>query len=123
MNKARILLVDDEEDMVYAVKMQLEACGFEVLTAADGQEGLTKARRENPDLIILDVMLPKLYGYNVCRMLKFDSKYKHIPIILFTSRVQKEDQKIGLEVGADAYICKPFDSQALLDKIKELLKK
>ena len=123
MNKTRILLVDDEEDMVYAVKMQLEALGFEVLTAADGQEGLNKARRENPDLIILDVMLPKLYGYNVCRMLKFDSKYKHIPIILFTSRVQKEDQKIGLEVGADAYICKPFDPQALLDKIKELLKK
>ena len=123
MNKKRILLVDDEEDMVFAVKMQLEAFGFEVLTASDGQEGLNKARRENPDLIILDVMLPKLYGYNVCRMLKFDSKYKHIPVILFTSRVQKEDQKIGLEVGADAYINKPFDPQVLLDKIEGLLKK
>ena len=123
MNKIRILLVDDEEDMVFAVKMQLEALDFEVITASDGQEGLNKAYREKPDLIILDVMLPKLYGYNVCRMLKFDSKYKHIPVILFTSRVQKEDEKIGFEVGADAYITKPFDPQTLVERIRELLKK
>ena len=123
MNKDKILLVDDEEDMVFAVKMQLEAQGFDVVTASDGQEGLNKAHREKPDLIILDVMLPKLYGYNVCRMLKFDAKYKNIPIILFTSRVQKEDEKTGFEVGADAYITKPFDPDVLFKKIKELLKK
>lgn len=122
MSKKRILLIEDEEDMVFALKMQLEAHNFEVVTAKDGQEGLNKARRENPDLILLDVMLPKLYGYNVCRMLKFDAKYKHIPIVLFTSRVQKEDEKIGLEVGADAYITKPFDPPTLIKKIEELLK-
>lgn len=122
MSKKRILVVDDEEDMLYAVKLQLEACGFEVMTARDGQEGLNVARRENPELIILDVMLPKLDGYKVCRMLKFDRKYNTIPIILFTARVQEGDQQLGYEVGADAYITKPFEPKKLLDKIKELLK-
>ena len=79
MNKKRILLVDDEKDMVFAVKMQLEAENFEVLTAADGQEALDKTHRDKPDLIILDVMLPKIDGYKVSRMLKFDKKYKNIP--------------------------------------------
>jgi len=122
MSKKKILLVDDEEDMVFAVKMQLEANDFEVLTAEDGQQALLKARQEQPDLIILDVMLPKIDGYKVCRMLKFDSKYKAIPIILFTSKIQKEDEKIGFEVGADAYITKPFEPEVLLKKIKELMK-
>ena len=118
----RILLVDDEKDMVYAVKLQLEANNYEVITASDGQEGLEKARREKPDLIILDLMLPKIDGYKVCRMLKFDEKYKKIAIILFTARSQKNDEKVGFEVGADAYITKPFDPKVLLEKIKILLK-
>ena len=121
--KKRILLVDDEKDMVFAVKLQLEAKGYEVTTAYDGQEALDKARREKPNLIILDLMLPKIDGYKVCRMLKFDEKYKKIAIIMFTARVQKSDEKIGFEVGADAYITKPFEPQVLLAKIKELLKK
>ena len=118
----RILLVDDEKDMVYAVKLQLEANNYEVITASDGQEGLEKARREKPDLIILDLMLPKIDGYKICRMLKFDEKYKKIAIILFTARSQKNDEKVGFEVGADAYITKPFDPKVLLEKIKILLK-
>ncbi|MBI5149857.1 MAG: response regulator [Candidatus Omnitrophica bacterium] len=122
MNKKKILLVDDEEDMLYAVRLQLEAGGFDVLTACDGQEGLNLARRENPDLIILDVMLPKVDGYKVCRMLKFDRKYNTIPIIMFTARVQEGDQQTGYEVGADAYMAKPFEPRKLLDKINELLK-
>ena len=122
MSKKKILLVDDEKDMVYAVRLQLEANHFEVLTAADGQEALDKSRREKPDLIILDVMLPKIDGYKVCRMLKFDDKYKHIPIIMFTARAQKSGEKLGFEVGADAYLTKPFEPQMLLRKIKELLK-
>ena len=121
MPKQRILVVDDEKDMVFAVKLQLEANHFEVLTASDGQDGLEKARREKPDLIILDLMLPKLDGYKVCRMLKFDEKYKHIAVILFTARAQKDDEKTGYEVGADAYITKPFEPKVLLDKIKTLL--
>ena len=107
--------------MAYAVTLQLEAKGYEIITASDGREGLEKARTKKPDLIILDLMLPKIDGYKVCRMLKFDDKYKNIPIILFTARAQDSDKKVGKEVGADAYITKPFEPSALLDKIRELL--
>ncbi len=120
-DKKKILLVEDEKDMAYAVTLQLEAKGYEVITASDGREGLEKARMKKPDLIILDLMLPKIDGYKVCRMLKFDSKYKDIPIIIFTARAQDSDKKTGKEVGADAYITKPFEPSALLDKIQELL--
>lgn len=122
MADKRILVVDDETQLVEMLKMRLEAGGYQVLSALDGQEALDKARKEKPDLIILDLMLPKIDGYKVCRMLKFDEKYKSIPIILFTARAQQEDVKLGTEVGADAYITKPFDPPALLGKIKELLK-
>ena len=123
MPKKRILLVEDEADMVYALTLQLEAINCEVLSAADGQIGLDMARKEKPDLIILDLMLPKMDGYKICRMLKFDEKYKKIPIIMFTARAQDKDKKLGQEVGADAYITKPFDSKDLLNKISALLKK
>jgi len=123
MPKKRILLIEDEVDMVYALTLQLEAINCEVLSATDGQTGLDMACNENPDLIILDLMLPKIDGYKICRMLKFDERYKKIPIIMFTARVQDQDKKLGQEVGADAYITKPFDSKALLDKISALLKK
>lgn len=118
----RILVVDDETQLVEMLKLRLEANNYQVLCAYDGQEALDKARREKPDLIILDLMLPKIDGYKVCRMLKFDEKYKNIPIVLFTARAQEEDVKLGAEVGAEAYITKPFDPPALLAKIKELLK-
>lgn len=118
----RILLVDDEKDLVEIMKFRLEANNYTVICAFDGQEALEKAKNENPDLIILDLMLPKIDGYKVCRMLKFDEKYKKIPIIMFTARAQESDRKLGEEVGADAYITKPFDLQVLLDKIKELIK-
>ncbi|MBL7070533.1 MAG: response regulator [Candidatus Omnitrophica bacterium] len=118
----KILIVEDEAQLVEMIKMRLEASGYEVISAHDGQEGLDKAKKEKLDLIILDLMLPKIDGYKVCRMLKFDEKYKQIPIILFSARAQDEDKKMGEEVGADAYITKPFDPQVLLGKIKELLK-
>jgi len=120
-NKKKILLIEDEKDMAYAVTLQLEAKGYEVISAFDGKDGLDKARMKKPDLIILDLMLPKIDGYKICRMLKFDSKYQHIPIILFTARAQELDKKIGKDVGADFYITKPFEPSALLDKIRELL--
>ena len=117
----RILVVDDEFQLVEMVKMRLEANGYDVITASDGLEGLEKARKEKPNLILLDLMLPKMDGYKVCRTLKFDERYKHIPIIMFTARAQESDEKIGKEVGSDAYIVKPFEPQKLLGKIKELL--
>ncbi|MDD5691278.1 MAG: response regulator [Candidatus Omnitrophica bacterium] len=123
MDRARVLIIDDETDLMEMVSLRLEANGYQVIFASDGQEGLDKARTEKPDLIILDLMLPKIEGYKVCRMLKFDEKYKHIPVILFTARAEEPDVKLGKEVGADAYITKPFEPDILLDKVAQLLKK
>jgi len=117
----RILVIEDDKDMSSAIKMRLEANHFEVLTAEDGFEGLAKARSEKPDLIILDIMLPKIDGFNVCRMLKFDEKYKNLIIIILSAKVQQSDIEKGKEVGADAYITKPFKAEELLAKINEML--
>ena len=118
----KILLVDDEPDLVSLLKKRLEINNYEVISASDGMEALRKAKKEKPDLIILDLMLPKMDGYKLCRMLKFDEKYKRIPIIMLTARVQEEDKKLGKETGANAYITKPFKPDVLLAKIEELLK-
>ncbi|MEI8011111.1 MAG: response regulator [Candidatus Omnitrophota bacterium] len=117
----KILIVDDEKDMSDILTLRLEANGYQVIKAYDGQEGLEMAHRENPDLMILDLMLPKMEGYKVCRLIKFDQKYKNIRIILFSARAQESDKKMGADVGADAYIVKPFDPVVLLAKIRELL--
>jgi CheY-like chemotaxis protein/Tfp pilus assembly protein PilZ len=117
----RLLLVDDDQELCQALKLRFEAGGFEVITAGDGLEGLRKGREEHPDLVILDLMLPKLNGYEVCRLLKFDQKFRHIPIILCTARSRREDRLMGETVGADAYVTKPFDGKALLAKADELV--
>ena len=122
MNKKKILLVDDEKDLVETVVFQLQISGYDAIVAYDGQEGLDKARKEKPDLIILDLMLPKMDGYKVCGLLKNDSRYTKIPIIMFTAKAQESDIKLAKEVGAEAYITKPFEEEILLGKIKELLK-
>ncbi len=122
MDKKKILIVDDEDDLRKMLKFRLEATNYEVIEASDGEEGLNKARFERPDLIILDLMLPKIDGFKVCRMLKFDERHREIPIIMFTARAQMQDEKLGRETGADAYITKPFEPKVLLGKIKELLK-
>jgi len=117
----KILLVDDEPHIIMMLENRMKHAGYEVITACDGQEALTKAKKEKPDLIILDLMLPKLDGYKVCRMLKFDEKYKNIPIIMLSARAQEADKKMGETVGADGYVTKPFEPQVLLGKVKELL--
>lgn len=122
-SRKKILVVDDEPDIVKMVKMRLEASGYDVLTASDGKAAYAKAKSDLPDLIILDLMLPIMDGYHVCRLLKFDEKYRHIPIIMLTAKGQKEDKMQGEEVGADFYLIKPFEAMGLLDKIKELLEK
>lgn len=121
--KHRILIVEDQAAIINMVKMRLEANNYDVITAGNGQEGLEKARKENPSLIILDVMLPIMNGYKVCRLLKDDSKYNKIPIIMATARPTHELMKLGKEVGADAFVTKPFEAQVLLSKIKELIEK
>lgn len=118
----KILIVDDEIQLVEMVKMRLEAAGYEIISAYDGQEGLEKAKRDSPDLIILDLMLPKMDGYKVCGLLKNDARYSKIPIIMLTARAQEEDKKLGKDLGAEEYLTKPFDPKILLSKIKELLR-
>src|SRR3989338_1217841 len=119
--KFRVLLVDDEPSIVKMVGKRLEVEGFDVVVALDGQEGLTKAQTEQPDLIILDLMLPKLNGYEVCTMLKQDTRYQKIPIMMFTAKAQDKDEKLGMECGANGYVRKPFRAQELLEKIRSLL--
>ena len=120
---AKILVIDDEVQLVEMVQMRLEASGYDVITASDGQVGLEKAKSENPDLILCDVMMPKMDGYKVCGLLKNDARYSKIPLILFTARAQQDDHEVCDEVGADAYITKPFEPPVLLAKIEELLGK
>ena len=119
--KKRILVVDDELDMLMVIKLRLEASGYEVVTATDGLEGLNTARRVKPDLIVLDVMLPKMNGYKVSRFLKYDEEYKHIPIVMLTALAGEEDRSTGIETGANAYITKPFETQELVDTVRRFL--
>lgn len=119
--KKKILIVDDEPDIVTMARMRLEAGGYAVISASDGNSGYSKAKSENPDLIILDVMLPGMDGYKVCRLLKFDQKYKRIPVIMLTAKGGKEDQELSRQVGADLFLNKPPELKELLAKVNELL--
>lgn len=119
----KILIVDDEQDIVETLQFVLETDGYECITAFDGESALNLAKTEKPDLMILDVMLPKINGYKICRLLKFDSKYKDIPILMVTARSQDEDKVIGEETGADEYITKPFDINFVSQRVKEYLDK
>ena len=122
MSQAKILVVDDEADLVETIRFSLELGGYNVLVASNGEEGLNLARQEKPDLILLDLMLPKLDGYKVCRLLKFDERYKQIPILMLTAKTQEKDKILGKETGANEYITKPFDMDELMAKIKSYLK-
>ena len=120
-NKPRILLVDDEPSIIKMAGKRLEVAGFEVSVALDGQEALQKAQSEVPDLIILDLMLPKLNGYEVCALLKKDPRYQKIPIVMFSARTQEKDEKEAMDCGANLYLHKPFQSQELIDRIRSLI--
>jgi DNA-binding response OmpR family regulator len=120
-NGKKILIVEDEPEIANVLKMRLEANNYQILLAEDGVEGLNKARTEKPDLIVLDIRLPKLDGFKVSRMLKFDEKYAKIPIIMLTARVQQADVEQGMDAGANAYMTKPYKAEDLLAKIKELI--
>ncbi len=122
MDSKKILIVDDEVDLVETVRFPLEMEGYHVLVSYNGEDALNQARKENPDLILLDLMLPKLDGYKVCRLLKFDDRYKHIPILMLTAKTQEKDKALGMETGANEYITKPFEMDQLLKKVKAYLK-
>lgn len=121
----KILIAEDSPTVLMMMRSALEKAGFTVITATDGMEALNKARSEQPDLIILDCILPKLDGYNICRMLKFDAKFKSIPIFMFTARTGSADQQMGEKTGADAYIPKSGTMEEIGDvvqKVKDFLK-
>ncbi len=118
---AKILVVDDDRLTVRMIQTLLENNCHEVITAKDGRDGLEKAKTETLDLIILDVLMPEINGIRVCRTLKFDYRYKDIPIIILSTKGNDEDLKAGKEAGANAYIVKPYNADNLLDTIDELL--
>ncbi|MBI4342411.1 MAG: response regulator [Candidatus Omnitrophica bacterium] len=121
--KRRLLVVDDEPSIAKIVRKQLEVAGYEVTVAVDGLEGLTIAREALPELIVLDVMLPKMNGVEVCSTLKQDPKTRQIPILMLTAKAQRQDQDTGLQAGADAFLTKPFQLEELLEKVKTLLER
>lgn len=121
MAKGKILVVDDEIYIVHILDFSLGMEGYEVLTALDGEQALEKAHAEHPDLIVLDIMMPKLDGYETCKMLKADPATKDIPVILLSAKGRNVDQKVGFEVGADDYITKPFSPRKLVERINVLL--
>jgi two-component system, OmpR family, response regulator VicR len=118
----RVLIVDDEPDLRSVLRFGLEAERFEVLEAADGEEGLRLACEQLPDLIVLDLMLPRMDGYKVCRALKFDDRYRHIPVIILSARSGDTDRRLAMELGADAYVTKPYDMKDLVSRIRERLR-
>lgn len=118
----KILLVDDEKDFIDTLAERLMAKGFKIIEAFDGKEGLEKAHTEKPDVIVLDVTMPEMNGYDVCRKLKIDEKYKDIPIIMLTGNVQPNDVEFGKENGADVYLTKPLELKLLSHKIDALLR-
>jgi DNA-binding response OmpR family regulator len=119
--KKTILLVDDEPDLLESLAIRFKASGYNVLTAVDGLDALQKARTLSPNLIILDLMLPKMDGYKVARLLKFDNRYSHIPILILSARGQDLDKEMGKNAGADDYMVKPFDSVDLISRVERLL--
>jgi len=121
--KEKILIVDDEKDIVKMLDYNLKKDGFRTITANDGEDALDFANREYPDLIILDLMLPGLSGLEVCKTLKKESKTASIPIIMLTAKTQEADKIVGLELGADDYVTKPFSPRELIARIKAVLRR
>jgi DNA-binding response OmpR family regulator len=119
--KQRILVVDDEPEAVELVEFNLKQAGYAVSTAADGAEALKKARAQTPDLIVLDVMLPEMNGFEICKSLRLEPATAKMPIIMLTAKAAEIDRVLGLELGADDYITKPFSTRELLLRVKKIL--
>ena len=117
-----VLVADDDLDILNIIQMKLEAHGLRVITARDGQAAIAAVRRNRPALVILDIMMPKLNGFQVARMIKFDKQLNRTKVIVLTARTQPSDRKLSEEVGADEYMTKPFDPQDLLNRIASWLK-
>ncbi|MFO7635216.1 MAG: response regulator transcription factor [Caldilinea sp.] len=120
MSNAKILVVEDEPSLIETLEYSLRKQGYEVLTAVDGRKALDTARQQQPDLIVLDIMLPGLDGFEVCRILR---KEMNVPIIMLTARTEEVDKVVGLEMGADDYLTKPFSMRELVARVKANLRR
>ena len=118
-----ILIIEDESDVADLLTLNLRKAGFRISTAADGASGLQKARDDRPDFIVLDLMLPKMLGLEVCRILKSDTATRHIPILMLTAKAEEIDRIVGLEFGADDYVTKPFSPREVVLRIKAILRR
>jgi two-component system alkaline phosphatase synthesis response regulator PhoP len=121
MSKGKILVVDDEIYIVHILDFSLGMEGYEVITALDGEQALERMKAERPDLVVLDIMMPKLDGYEVCKAIKSNPTTKQTPVILLSAKGRNVDQKLGFDVGADDYITKPFSPRKLVERINQLL--
>ncbi len=117
----KVLVVDDANDIIELIGYRLKTNGYDVIAANSGEIAMTKIKKEKPDLVIMDVMMPPPNGFQVCRQIKDDPQYRHIPIVLLTAKSTESDQFWGMEAGADAYLTKPYNPDELLSKVQELL--
>lgn len=123
MPKTKILLIEDEEDIASLIKLQAELAGYKVHVEGDGLNGFMAVEREKPDLIILDIMLPGLNGLDVCRKIRSNAAYNNIPIIIISAKSEELDVVLGLELGADDYVAKPFSLKVLFSRVKAVLRR
>ena len=120
MSAQTVLIVEDEENILEAIKYNLEHEGYRVLAAQDGEEGLNLTRQDSPDLVLLDIMLPRLDGFELCRILRRESD---VPILMLTAKGEEIDRVVGLELGADDYVTKPFSMRELVVRVRNLLRR
>jgi len=120
MSKKKILIVDDEDDILHFLELVLREKGYEVATASGGHEALTKAQVDRPDLVLLDIMMPQMDGWEVLKLLRVDEGTSQIPVAMLSARTEAKDRVQGLQEGAIDYICKPFSLQELLGKIETI---
>ena len=119
--KKKILIVDDEDDILHFLALVLREKGYEVVTASGGHEALTQAQIEQPDLVLLDIMMPQMDGWEVLKLLRVDEETAHIPVAMLSARTEAKDRVQGLQEGVVDYICKPFSLKELLSKIEQVL--
>jgi len=123
MNKHTVLVIDDAKDLIELVRFNLEKSGFDIMSAIDGRSGLEIATQHAPDIILLDLMMPGMDGLEICRHLRQDPRTRQIPIIMLTARAEEADRIVGLELGADDYITKPFSPRELVARVKAILRR
>ena len=121
MKNRQILLVEDDLYSSETLKFALEVKGHNVTLATNGRDALNMVNNEIPQLIILDIMMPKMDGYHFCRLLKFDTRFQHIPVIIVSSKIQEADKKLGLACGGNEYITKPYDLNMLINTVEKYL--